>query len=289
MLAAELAEYLTERKTLIDAALAERLPSEEVEPRNVHAAMSYAVLSGGKRLRPVLALAIAEIGGLKPEQMLDAACAIEFVHAASLILDDLPAMDNSDMRRDQPATHRKFDEATAILASLALISDAYALAAKNASQFLDTKGVASVVETLSDTIGTAGLIQGQHIDLTLEREAHTLDRLIEIYRRKAGVLFFASVAIPADIARLKHEQCLALEEYAKLLGVAFQITDDIIDSHHLHSDGEQKVTFATIAGEEKARELVTTMTSKASSCLEIFGERGAPLRVLAEYVASRTV
>lgn len=288
MIAAELAEYLIERKTLVDAALAERLPSEEVEPRNVHAAMRYAVLSGGKRLRPVLALAIAEIGGLKPEQTLDAACAIEFVHAASLILDDLPAMDNSDMRRDQPATHRKFDEATAILAALALISDAYALVSKNAAAQLDANGVSAVVSTLSNTIGTAGLIQGQHVDLTLARDAHTLEALESIYRTKAAVLFHAAVAIPAALAKLDATQCHALETYATNVGIAFQITDDIIDAHHLHSDGEQKVTFVTFAGEDGARQKAFELVETAVEVLERFGERGAPLRGLAEYVASRT-
>lgn len=289
MIAAELAEYLFERKALLDAALAERLPSEQVEPRNVHAAMRYAVLSGGKRLRPVLALAIAEIGGLKPEQMLDAACAIEFVHAASLILDDLPAMDNSDMRREQPATHRKFDEATAILAALALISDAYALVSKNAATHLDANGVSSVVSIFSNTIGTAGLIQGQHIDLTLARDAHTLVALESIYRTKAAVLFHAAVAIPAALAKLMPPQCEALDLYATNVGIAFQITDDIIDAHHLHSDGEQKVTFVTFAGEDGARQKAVDLVDAAVASLEQFGERGLPLRVLAEYVASRTV
>ena len=289
MITASIAEYLVERKLLVDAALAERLPSEEVEPRNVHAAMRYAVLSGGKRLRPVLALAIAEIGALRPEQMLDAACAIEFVHAASLILDDLPAMDNSDSRRDQPATHRKFDEATAILAALALISESFALLSKNAATQLDADRVSSVVSILSNTIGTAGLIQGQHTDLTLEREAHTLDALESIYRTKAAVLFSAAVAIPAAIAKLSAAQCDALGVYATNVGIAFQITDDIIDAHHLHSDGEQKVTFVTFSGEDGARQKAVELVEAAVAALEQFGERGAPLRVLAEYVASRTV
>ncbi|MCC6153020.1 MAG: polyprenyl synthetase family protein, partial [Candidatus Hydrogenedentes bacterium] len=244
---------------------------------------------GGKRLRPVLALAIAEIGGLKPEQMLDAACAIEFVHAASLILDDLPAMDNSDMRREQPATHRKFDEATAILAALALISDAYALVSKNAATHLDANGVSSVVSIFSNTIGTAGLIQGQHIDLTLARDAHTLVALESIYRTKAAVLFHAAVAIPAALAKLMPPQCEALDLYATNVGIAFQITDDIIDAHHLHSDGEQKVTFVTFAGEDGARQKAVDLVDAAVASLEQFGERGLPLRVLAEYVASRTV
>ncbi|NUM53177.1 MAG: polyprenyl synthetase family protein [Candidatus Hydrogenedentes bacterium] len=289
MPSAALAEYLVERKSLVESALGERLPPEHVEPRNVHAAMRYAVLGGGKRLRPLIALAVADIGGLEPGQMLDAACAIEFVHTASLILDDLPAMDNSDTRRDQPATHRKFDEATAILASLALLSEAYALAARNAAEFLESEGVAAVVDTLAAMVGTSGLILGQHTDLTLEREAHTLERLRDIHLKKAGALFFAAISVPAQIARLSREQITDLEQYASLVGVAFQITDDIIDAHHLHSDGEQKVTFATIAGEERAREIVLQMVSKACMALDRFGERGAPLRALAEYVASRTL
>jgi geranylgeranyl diphosphate synthase type II len=288
MPSAVIAEYLTERKSLVETALAERLPSASVEPRNVHAAMRYAVLGEGKRLRPILALAVGEMGGVDAKKMLDAACAIEFVHAASLILDDLPAMDNADTRRDQPATHRAFNEATAILAALALLSEAYALVAKNAAAYLDAAGVSKVVDALSNTIGTSGLIHGQHIDLTLERDAHTLDRLREIYQQKAAVLFYAAIAIPADIARLERSQVLALEQYASLIGVAFQITDDIIDAHHLHSDGEQKVTFATIAGEERARETACELVAASIKSLAPFGERAEPLRALAEYVASRT-
>ena len=280
--------YLIERKALVDAALDGRLPAESVEPRNVHAAMRYAVLGGGKRLRPILALAVGEIGGLHPDGLLDAACAIEFVHAASLVLDDLPAMDNSDSRRNQPAVHRKFDEATAILAALALLSEAYALAAKNAAAYLDPGGVASVVNTLANAVGTSGLIHGQHTDLTLEREAHTLDRIQEIHVKKAGMLFFAAISIPGQIARLEREQLDALEQYASLVGVAFQITDDIIDAEHLHSDGERKVTIATIAGEDQAREIAVRMLRTANTQLDRFGTRGEPLRALAEYVASRT-
>jgi geranylgeranyl diphosphate synthase type II len=281
-------EFLLERKSLVESALAERLPSESVEPRNVHAAMRYAVLGGGKRLRPVLALAVAEIGGVDPEKMLDAACAIEFVHAASLILDDLPAMDDADTRRDKPATHRAFNEATAILAALGLLSEAYALVARNAAAFLSPEGVASVVDTLSNAIGTSGLIQGQHIDLTLERDAHTLAKLEEIYRQKAAVLFHAAIAIPAEIARLNHRQKLALEQYAANVGIAFQITDDIIDAHHLHSDGERKVTFVTFVGEDGARKIAAKLVAAMAGNLDQFGERGLPLRALAEYVASRT-
>ncbi|MBM3290323.1 MAG: polyprenyl synthetase family protein, partial [Candidatus Hydrogenedentes bacterium] len=268
MLSAAIAEYLVERNALVEAALAERLPSGTVEPRRVHAAMRYAVLGGGKRVRPVLVLAVGEIGGLAPAQVLDAACAIEFVHAASLVLDDLPAMDNSDLRRDQPAVHRAYDEATAVLASLALLSDAYGLAARNAAAFLDSAGVASVVATLSNTIGTSGLVHGQHIDLTLERDAHTPERLDEIHLQKAGTLFRAAIAVPAQIARLERGQVLALERYASNIGVAFQIIDDIIDAHHLHSDGERKVTFVTFMGEDGARRRADELVASAVESLD---------------------
>lgn len=282
------AQYLTDRKVLVEAALAARLQPESVEPRGVHAAMRYAVLGGGKRVRPVLALAVGEIGGLAPEQMLDAACAIEFVHSASLIVDDLPVMDDADTRRDRPATHRAFDEATAILAALGLLSDAFALVAKNAAAHLSSSGVSSCVETLSKSIGTTGLIQGQHIDLTLERGDHTPDRLEEIYRQKAAVLFHAAIAIPAIIARLDSRQTSALEAYATNVGIAFQIIDDIIDAHHLHSDGERKVTFVSFAGADGARKKAVELVGAAIENLDSFGERGEPLRALAEYVASRT-
>ncbi|HRI87282.1 MAG TPA: polyprenyl synthetase family protein, partial [Candidatus Hydrogenedentes bacterium] len=245
---------LLERKIFIESALEQRLPSVDAEPREVHAAMHYAVMNGGKRIRPVIALATAELGGLDPDQILDAACAIEFVHTASLILDDLPSMDDSDSRRDQPATHRVYGEATATLAALALLAEAYALTAKNAAKLLPAQGVADIISVLSNTIGTAGLIHGQHVDLTTSSTAATLEALEETYRQKAAVLFQAAIAVPALLSNMNPQQCAALESYATDLGVAFQITDDLIDAREESAGDAPKVTFSTFLGEDGAKE-----------------------------------
>ncbi|HRK35801.1 MAG TPA: polyprenyl synthetase family protein [Candidatus Hydrogenedentes bacterium] len=280
---------LLERKIFIESALEQRLPSVDAEPREVHAAMHYAVMNGGKRIRPVIALATAELGGLDPDQILDAACAIEFVHTASLILDDLPSMDDSDSRRDQPATHRVYGEATATLAALALLAEAYALTAKNAAKLLPAQGVADIISVLSNTIGTAGLIHGQHVDLTTSSTAATLEALEETYRQKAAVLFQAAIAVPALLSNMNPQQCAALESYATDLGVAFQITDDLIDAREESAGDAPKVTFSTFLGEDGAKEKIAALVAGASRALTIFGEDAVQLRVMAEYVSTRTV
>ncbi|MDZ4858385.1 MAG: polyprenyl synthetase family protein [Candidatus Hydrogenedentes bacterium] len=284
---AALMESLIELKALIESALLERLPSADSEPRDIHAAMHYAVMSGGKRLRPTLALAVAELGNAGPHQVLDAACAIEFVHTASLILDDLPAMDNADFRRSQPSVHVVYGEATAILAALALLAEAYALTARNAKELMSAEGVADVIETLSRTIGTAGLIRGQHVDLTSTASEVSPEILDETYRQKAAVLFQAAIAIPAKLIGMDEQQQAALEVYATQIGVAFQITDDIIDGEHGTAEDAHKCTFNTILGEAGARRKASELVFNATGALQIFGDRGTQLRMIAEYVATR--
>ncbi|GMU93023.1 MAG: geranylgeranyl pyrophosphate synthase [Candidatus Hydrogenedentota bacterium] len=279
-------EYLAERKLAVEHALNDRLPSADVEPRPVHAAMRYAALGGGKRLRPIVAMAVAEAGGVDGERVLDAACAIEFVHTASLILDDLPSMDNAKSRRDRPCTHAIHGEATAILASLGLIASAFELVTRNAETMLDKEGVAEVVCDLAGAIGTRGLIQGQHVDLTLHGAA-TLDDLEHIYRQKAAALFLAAVTIPARLVSMREPEGRALRKFAVDLGVAFQITDDLIDAHP-DTDHGQKATFATFLGERGARDKAIQLIDEAISALDILGERGVPLRTIAEYVSKRT-
>lgn len=285
---AALTDFLTERIALIETALAERLPSVETEPRDVHAAMHYAVMGGGKRLRPILAMAVAELGGTEAITVLDAACAIEFVHTASLILDDLPAMDNADARRGQPSTHRVYGEATSILAALALLAEAYALIANNAKDLLTADGVADVIETLSRTIGTKGLVSGQHTDLTLNRHTASLELLDKAYHQKAAVLFQAAIAIPAKLAGLDEQKQAALEEFATRIGVAFQIGDDLLDAEQGASADSPKSTFSTFLGDEGARVRIKELISEATNALEVFGDRGMHLRAMAEYVATRT-
>ncbi|MCC6489327.1 MAG: polyprenyl synthetase family protein [Candidatus Hydrogenedentes bacterium] len=283
----DLASYLTERKALVEQALEDRLPSADTEPKRVHEAMRYATLDGGKRLRPIVALAVADIGCVPPVNVLDAACAVEFVHTASLILDDLPAMDNAPHRRGKPCTHHLYGEATAILASFGLISSAFDLVTRNAECLHGNEATADVVRILSEVLGTTGIIHGQHIDLMLHDLNPTLEELEQIYIQKASALFLASIAIPGRLAALKKDELDRLERYALNLGLAFQITDDLLDAE-APDENKAKATFSTYLGVEGARERARDLLHLAMESLDPFGDRAEPLRMLAAYVGSRT-
>jgi geranylgeranyl diphosphate synthase type II len=284
----DLAEYLSTRKALVETALAMRLPPADKEPRGVHEAMRYATLDGGKRLRPIVALAVADIAGTPPENLLDAACAIEFVHTASLILDDLPAMDNAPHRRGKPCTHHKFGEATSILAAFGLISSAFHLVTRNAENLHGTEATGDVVRVLSEVLGTEGIIHGQHIDLNLADLNPSLEELEQIYIQKASALFLASIAIPGRLAGLGDEDMKRLEQYALSIGMALQITDDLIDAG-APDENAAKATFSTHLGIEGAEAKARGLVDEAIEYLASFGERAEPLRMLAAYVGTRTV
>lgn len=283
----DLAGYLSARKALVEQALEERLPSVGREPKRVHEAMRYAALDGGKRLRPIVALAVADIGNVPPVNVLDAACAVEFVHTASLILDDLPAMDNAPHRRGKPCTHHLYGEATAILASFGLISSAFELVTRNAECLHGNEATADVVRILSEVLGTTGIIHGQHIDLMLHDLNPTLEELEQIYIQKASALFLASIAIPGRLAALKKDELERLEHYALNLGLAFQITDDLLDAE-APDENKAKATFSTYLGVEGARDRARDLLRLAMESLAPLGDRAEPLRMLAAYVGSRS-
>jgi farnesyl diphosphate synthase len=277
-----LPDYLKQRKALVDRALDERLPGADIEPCRVHAAMRAAVLNGGKRLRPVCSMAVAELAGAAPESVLDAACAVELAHAASLILDDLPCMDDAQTRRGRPCTHLQFDEATAILASMGLLGLAFELAARNASA-----GACSLaISELARAIGTRGLVYGQHLDLSFGTRDPSLDEIERMHHHKAGALFLAALRLPGFILGIPEALGAALDLYGRNVGLAFQITDDLLDEKHPGED-EGKSTMVTHLGAERAAVRVDELIAGAITALEPFGERGEPLRQLAAYVRIR--
>ncbi|MCP4645953.1 MAG: polyprenyl synthetase family protein [bacterium] len=282
-----LMSYLQSRKGLIDNALDACLPSVDQEPREVHAAMRHAALSGGKRLRPLLCLAVAELGGTSPESVVNSACAIELIHAASLVLDDLPAMDDAVERRGKPSVHRAYGEATAILASMALIALAYDLVATEAQQIGDESKVSGAVGLLSGAIGTSGLVQGQYVDLKFSGETASLDEVEAAYQHKAAALFLLAVDVPAVLVDLAEETTAALRSYALNLGLAFQITDDLIDSD-ISPEDASKTTVATHLGSGGARDRAGSLIDQAVNALEPIGTAADTLRAFAEYVRTRT-
>lgn len=249
-------------------------------PDRLLEAMRYAVLSPGKRLRPALALGAARAVGAKIADVLPAACAVEMVHAYSLVHDDLPALDDDDMRRGIPSCHKKFGEATALLAGDALLAEALAVLADErpldgGARVPPSRRAAATLE-LARAIGAGGMVGGQHDDLALEDDvAH--DHLVSIHRRKTGRLIQASVTLGAILGGAKKRQIDALRAFGADIGLAFQLVDDVLDA-----DGVVKTTGAT-----EARADATELSARAIERLGEFGRRARPLAKVAEKMAER--
>lgn len=274
------------------------LPPADARPERVHAAMQYALTTPGKRLRPVLTLAVAELfGGTRPE-ILDLACAVEMVHASSLVLDDLPCMDDAAQRRGRPTLHRAFTEDVALLAAFGLLNRAYALVAEAGLALgLRRYTPADLAHHLAAAVGTDGLIGGQALDLEGQRSggsALDLERLEYIHSHKTGALFLAAAELGAMAADARRRDLEVVSRYAKNLGLAFQISDDLLDvlatpeetGKDAHQD-EGKVTFVTLLGVAGARALEGELLGFAVAALEPLGRKADALRALAEFVRVR--
>jgi geranylgeranyl diphosphate synthase type II len=288
---ADLAERVNRR-------LPELLPAAEQRPEAVHRAMHYALTGAGKRLRPVLTLAVAELFGARAPAgaVLDLACAVEMVHACSLVLDDLPSMDDARLRRGQPTVHRAFGENVALLAALALLNRAYALVAEGAHR-LSLKRYTSedMVHHLAAAIGSEGLIGGQALDLLARPGELDLELLEYIHSHKTGALFMAAGELGAMAADARRRDLETVARFAKNLGLAFQISDDLLDvlgtpdatGKDVHQD-EDKVTFVKLLGVAGAQSLAGELLGFAVDSLAPLGRKGDPLRALAHFVQHRT-
>lgn len=266
----------------VEAALNACLPPAAEEPRRVHEAMRYAALGGGKRLRPLLLLGVCDLAAAEWNQGLDAACAIELSHAASLILDDLPCMDDAQQRRGRACTHIQYGEATAILAAIGMLARAFELLARNA-QAVRPACAAEALGALAAAVGTRGLVCGQHIDLALTGCKLSLNELEREHRLKAGVLFLAAVRIPALLLNLQSGVVQGLEDYARNLGLAFQVVDDLLDARAPREDAG-KTTFETHLGASGACARVHVLLDQAVDALRPLGGDVSILRRIAEYV-----
>jgi len=291
----DLGRFLTEQRLAVDALLPSLLPSRAGEDDPVGRAMAYALLAPGKRMRPLLALAVASLYGGEPPAILPAACSLEMVHAASLILDDLPCMDGASIRRGRPATHVAYGEATAILAAVALLNHAYGVVAGlSAPVPVKDRIRATLARRFSEAIGTGGVIGGQAADLAAVGRALSLRELEFVHSHKTGSLFIASAEAGAILMSASDLDVLALENYAKNLGLAFQITDDILDAQgSVESTGKDvgrdsgRTTFVTLCGVEGARQLAVELVDAAVAQLDRFGRRSGLLRDLALFIARR--
>lgn len=283
----------------VEARLAEVLPAPDEPPADVHSAMRYAATGGGKRLRPVVTLLVAELlGGRRGERpaVLDLACAVELVHASSLILDDLPCMDDAQTRRSRPTTHRAFGEATALLAAFGLLNRAFALVAEASQSLrLGRYTPADLAHHLATAVGSEGLIGGQALDLA-GTGAATVDLagLERIHSRKTGSLFAAAAELGAMAADARRRELEMIASYAKNLGLAYQIVDDLLDvegeeeaaGKALGRDGG-KTTFVRLIGVDGSRALARELLQAAIDSLAPLGKRGEPLVELAGFVLER--
>lgn len=287
---------LEKRRARIDRRLDCLLPAAITPPETIHRAMRYAVLGGGKRIRPILCLEAAAALGERSAAVEELACAIEFIHTYSLIHDDLPALDNDDLRRGRPTCHRKFGEAMAILAGDALLTLAFEVLGRmrrpGPSQRIE------IVRELAAAAGTrGGMIAGQVADLEAEGKKVSAQRVVTIHRAKTGALIRASVRSAALYAGARGGSLQRLSRYGEKLGLAFQIVDDILDvrstSRHLgkraHKDaGQRKATYPSVHGVEKSERVAARLVEEACGELKGFGPRARPLQEIARYIFQRT-
>lgn len=288
---------LSEYQQRAETALHRWLPAETTVPGHLHAAMRYASLDGGKRVRPVLVYATGTALGVPLEQLDGPACAVEFIHAYSLVHDDLPAMDNDDLRRGKPTCHKAYDEATAILVGDALQSLAFEVLATDPAMVSDPACRLAIIRELALASGSRGMAGGQAIDTAAEGKRLSLEQLQAMHSYKTGALLKASVRFGA----LSHPatttlQSEALDNYADAIGLAFQIRDDILD---VEADTEtlgkpqgsdqarEKPTYTSLLGLDGAKAKAQELHETALQSLEQFGTEADPLRWLSAYIVYR--
>lgn len=290
-----LKEYLAARIARVDAALDRWVPAENVAPETIHRAMRYSLFAGGKRIRPVLCMGAAEALGGSTEGIEDAACTLELIHTYSLIHDDLPALDNDDLRRGRPTNHVVFGEAMAILAGDSLLTLAFEVLGKlpKASDAVRARLVAELA-TASGTV--RGMIGGQVHDIEGERQTPTAELLEAIHRAKTGALLRVSVRMGAIYANATPEQLDALSRFGEHTGLAFQIVDDILDVEESSEtlgktagkdQAQQKITFPAVYGLEKSKQMAEEERLAAHRALAPLGAAAAPLGELADFIVKR--
>ncbi|XZG69851.1 polyprenyl synthetase family protein [Chitinibacteraceae bacterium HSL-7] len=289
--------WMQDVQSQMEAALASALPAADRHPARLHEAMRYAVLDGGKRVRPLLVFAAGEITGASPDRLAAAGSAVELIHAYSLVHDDMPAMDNDVLRRGKPTVHVAFDEATALLAGDALQTAAFdAVAADGAAR--DAATQLRMVQILAKASGSAGMCGGQGIDLYSVGSALTLPELELMHILKTGALIRASVLLGALAGDAIDDEAFGrLDHFAKCMGLAFQVVDDILDETADTATlgktagkdaANDKPTYVSLLGLKGAREKADELLADAHAALAPFGSRADRLHQLADYIVNRT-
>ena len=282
------------RADLVEEGLLRELKKVPAYDETLEKAMEYSLMAGGKRLRPVLLMAAADAVGKDGTAFLTTGCAIEMIHTYSLIHDDLPAMDNDDYRRGKPTNHKVFGDGIAVLAGDALLTLAFEVMLRQEGAAPET--IVTVVSEMSRAAGPYGMVGGQVLDLEGEGRRLDLAALRKIHMGKTGALFCAAIRSGAILAGAKEEELAALTLYAERFGLAFQITDDILDvtgdeaaiGKPVGSDvRNEKATYVTLTSLEEAKKLAEDAVNEAVAALDIFGERAAFLRDLALFLLGR--
>ena len=287
-------QYLTRVTARVNAALDKLIPDETVEPPTIHKAMRYSLFAGGKRIRPVLTLAACDaINGKSPNAM-PLACAVECIHTYSLIHDDLPCMDDDDLRRGKPTNHKVFGEGIAVLAGDALLTQAFELVAFAKPPRRYT--IATMTQELAFASGSLRLIAGQVQDLENESRRASLDEVRTTHMNKTAALLTAALRLGAMAGNATAPQLGRLTKYGQDLGLAFQIIDDVLDAtstkevmgKSVRADQKnQKSTYASVLGIEKSKALAASLIADAHKQLAIFGDRAIPLHAIADFFLTR--
>lgn len=281
---------------MIEKTLDQLLPDVETPPKRLNLAIRHSLMNGGKRLRPILVLACAEAVDSPIEPLLPMACALECIHTYSLIHDDLPAMDDDDLRRGRTTCHKQFDEATAILAGDALLTYAFELASQPMAP-IKPKHTLMVIHQLAKEAGIMGMVGGQMLDMLAEKRDITLQELKTIHAKKTGALLHISCTAGAQLGGGTSDQIQRLSLFGKAIGLAFQITDDILDeigdSHIMGKTSGQdreksKATYPKLMGLKQSKKEAENQIHQAITHLEPFSEKAKPLRDLAHFILTRT-
>ena len=287
--------YLEDRQNIVEEALYRYLPEDGI-PTEIYKAVRYSVFNGGKRIRPILCLAAAEAVGGDLVPAMPVACALELIHTYSLIHDDLPSMDNDDFRRGKPTCHKVFGENIAILAGDALLTEAFSLLSRAEKVMFSAERRLAIIQEIAEAAGIGGMVGGQALDVISEKSGADQKILQEIHRRKTAALIGAAVKSGAMIFNAGKDKIQSLTEYGINVGLAFQISDDILN---VEGDSElmgkgtgsdaarNKLTYPSLMGIQKAKEKLAEHIEAAVASLSGFGERSMPLVVIARYIKER--
>lgn len=290
----DLKSYIAARVAEVDAALDGFLPKAKTAPATIHSAMRYTVFAGGKRLRPVMCLAAAEACGGDPKAALAPACAVEVLHTYSLVHDDLPCMDDDDLRRGRPTCHKIYGEGMAVLCGDALLTHAFAILAQAPAS--KRYGVREYVAELAETGGSTRLIGGQVMDLEGEGHSLTKKELVRVHEAKTAALLTTALRLGAMTANATPAKLAALTNFGGALGLAFQVIDDILDvTQSTEALGKTagkdqaaaKATYPALLGLAASRREARRLTAKALAAIEPFGTRGTRLREIAGHLLQR--